>query len=114
MRSGRFSTAWKARRSRVIQRARAARSPARRARSCRARRASGGSGSRGRRSRRRRGLAISGALPDLEADAAVGQRLLADGVALLAGLQGGLLHGVGLEEAVEVGLVAPVAAEVVV
>src|SRR5262245_53861661 len=49
---------------------------------------------------------MSGPRGDAEPDAAVGQRLLGDGVALLAGLQAGLLDRVGLQEAVELRLFA--------
>ena len=51
---------------------------------------------------------------DGEPDRAVGQGLLGDRVAPLAGLERGLLDGVGLEEAVELRGVAPGAAVVVV
>src|SRR5262249_59627170 len=67
-----------------------------------------GGGSRGR------GALISGPLDDLEADAAVGEGLLADGVAPLARFELGPLDGVGLQEAVEVRLLAPGARIVVV
>ena len=45
---------------------------------------------------------MSGALDDLDADAAVLELLLADPVATLAGLDFGLFHGVQLKEPVEV------------
>ena len=51
---------------------------------------------------------------DGELDGAVGQGLLDDAVAPLAGLDRGLLDGVGLEEAVELLLRAPAAVVVVV
>src|SRR5262249_6700881 len=63
---------------------------------------------------RRRGAVMSAALKDLEPDAAVLERLLADLVALLARFEPGLLHRVQLQEAVELGLLTPAAAEVVV
>src|SRR5262245_49957963 len=56
----------------------------------------------------------SASLDDLQPDTAVVQRLLGDGVALFPGLEPGYLHGVELQEAVEVLRVAPLALEVVV
>src|SRR5439155_18669315 len=55
----------------------------------------------------------SAGLDDLEPDAAVLERLLGDGVPLLAGLQSCPLHGVDLQEAVEEFRVAPAALVVV-
>jgi hypothetical protein len=48
-----------------------------------------------------------------EPDGAVGERLLGDGVTAFTGLEGGLLDGVGLEEAIELLLPAPGLVEVV-
>src|SRR5262245_33156729 len=53
-------------------------------------------------------------LDDLELDAAVVERLLGDGVALLPGFEPGLLNGVELKEVIELPRIAPVALEVVV
>src|SRR5262249_14259992 len=116
MRCWAFSTAWKARLSRAIQRVRLALSRSRLAWSLWSRRCCSGLDVLGEAGRmmRRRGAVMSGALKDLEPDAAVLERLLADLVALLAGLEPGLLHRIQLQEAVELGLLAPAAAEVVV
>jgi hypothetical protein len=62
---------------------------------------------------RRRTVAISAAR-DRDFDAAVLQGLLADDVAFLASFQSRSLDRVGLQEAVEVLLLAPGSAEVVV
>jgi hypothetical protein len=62
---------------------------------------------------RRRGADTLRTLLDLEPDAAVLELLLVDLVALLARLDPGFLDGVGLQEEVEVLLVAPGALEVV-
>src|SRR3569833_2208330 len=51
---------------------------------------------------------------DLHSNAAVAERLLADGVALLTCFELGLFAGVGLQEAIELFLLAPVPAIVVV
>src|SRR5262245_38153022 len=110
------STAWKARFSRAIQRGRAARSASSFDRTFWAWRSAGGRAAGGAAGRTtwRRGAVMSGPREDLDLDAAVLERLLADGVALLTGLQLGLLHGVELQEAVQVGLLAPAAPVVVV
>jgi DNA invertase Pin-like site-specific DNA recombinase len=65
-------------------------------------------------SRTARAAARAAALPHLEQDAAVRQRLLGDAVAPEPRLDLGLLDGVHLNQPVEVPLVAPLAAEVVV
>ncbi len=48
----------------------------------------------------------------LQLDAAVGEGLLRDGIALLACFDFCLLHGVDLQEAIQVSLIAPEAANI--
>src|SRR5438132_381297 len=55
----------------------------------------------------------SGSLPDLEMDTAVCQRLFHDGVALAAGFELSLFHGIGLQEGVQASLIAPLSVELV-
>src|SRR6266404_4742828 len=95
----------------------AARSPSSRERSLCRRRWRAGLGvcdSAEGRMMRRRGVAISGALHELQANAAVLQGLLGDRVAAFAGLELGLLNRIALQEAVEMCLVAPVPVVIVV
>src|SRR5262245_25699790 len=112
-----FATVWKARFRRVSQRDSTSRSCSSRVWSlCRRRWACGSGASAagvGRR-RRRRAWTSSGALDELEFDATVLQGLLGHQVAALLSFQADLLHGIRLEEAIELALGAPVALEVVV
>jgi hypothetical protein len=63
---------------------------------------------------RRRGVAISGALHELQANATILEGLLSDGMTTFAGFELGFLNCVRLQKAVEMCLVAPVPVEVVV
>src|SRR5260370_32464269 len=105
-----FSIALKARRSRFHQRSTAACSASQRERSFWSRRWRAGSGvcdSAEGRMMRRRGVAISGALHELQANATILEGLLSDGMATFAGFELGFLNFVRLQKAVEMCLVAP-------